>query len=269
MKTQVQYGLFIITLGIFGSCAEPYKEIGTRRPDFYLNHSNSNRNSYTFNSKTRSEFNLKKIPRDTLDFGEESSLYAIQHTSAVDSNYIVTCRNEVKEFMSERTLGLSNLQYASVCHKKGASRLAPSILKQAPAGPCNLQQSSIHNQKRVKSIMKSNSRYGESSDEYLKVLGFLGIIGSSLGLIFFGFAGLLGADSLLMQVLGFEAAYPIVIDLLILLLSLFSSIGLFVNSELGENDVIKTIMIILAAIPVFLLLLLILAILLFVVLYRY
>jgi len=66
-----------------------------------------------------------------------------------------------------------------------------------------------------------------------------------------------------MEILGFDAAYPIVIDFLIFLLGFISSIGLLAISDFGENVALKTMMIILAAIPVFLLLLFILAILLF------
>jgi len=255
MKTQVGYGLFIFTLGIFGSCAEPFREMGTRRSDFYVNHSTPKGNAYAFNPSSirKSGSGFQKIPRDTVHVAEESSLCANQHIGTAQSNFTFTDKNGEMSLMSEQTLGVAIPEKTVVVPKKGATRLATSFLKQLHSAPSSLNRSTRITQKSDKSKGKSHSRYGEPINGFLIALGVLGLIISLLGLLVLGFAAFWGERELV-----FWSSYPIIIDILIFLLGFISSIGLLVNPRFEDSNPLKIVMVILATLPIIVLFLLIL-----------
>jgi hypothetical protein len=259
MKTQVRYVLLIITLGIFGSCAEPFREMGTRRSDFSVNHSTPEGHAYAFNpsSNTKSGSGFQKIPRDTVHVAEESSLRAIRHMGAAQSNLTLTDKKGEMSLMSEQTIGVAIPEKTVVVPKKGVARLAPFVLKQLHSGPSSLNRSTRLTQKSDTVIGKSNSSNKEPINGYLIALGILGLIFSLMGMFTAVIGILLGNSSFLMEILGF-IFYPLIIDFLLFLLGLIGSIGLLVSPRIGDGNILKTIMIILASLPMILWLLIIL-----------
>ena len=253
MKTVVRYSLIIFTLGIFGSCAEPFREMGTRRSDFYLKHSTpTGHGAYAINTttKAKSASAFHNLHRDTLNVAEERLLGMFQNTGVADSVFIQTGKKGDLGLMSERTLGVAIPQKTLAVQKKGATRLAPLFLNQPQIGPWSAKHSTYLTQKSVKSTGKSNSSNKEPINGFLVALGILGLIVSLLGLLVLGFAALWGASSLIMEILGFWSSYPILIDILVFLLGLISSIGLLVNPRFEDSNPLKIVMVILATLPI-------------------
>ena len=256
MKTVVRYSLIIFTLGIFGSCAEPFREMGTRRSDFYLNQSTPKGHAYAFNpsSNTKSGSGFQKIPRDTVNVAEERSLLAIRHMGAAESNYTLMDKKGEMNLMSEQTLGVAIPKKTVDVQKKGAARLAPFVLKQLHVGPWSLNRSTRITQKSDTVIGKSDSSNKEPKNGYLFALGILGLIFSLLGMFTTVIGILLDNSSFLMEILGF-IFYPLIIDFLLFLLGFIGSIGLLKNPRFEDSNPRKIAMIILASLPLILILL--------------
>ena len=255
MKTGFRYSLIIFTLGIFGSCAEPFREMGTRRSDFYLNQSTPKGHAYAFNptSNTKSGSGFRKIPRDTVHVAEESSFRAIRHMGAAQSNYTLTDKKGEMSLMSEQTIGVAIPEKTVAVPKKGVARLVPFVLKQLHSGPSSLNRSTRLTQKSDTVIGKSDSSNKEPKNGYLFALGILGLIFSLLGMFSAVIGILLDNSSYLMEILGFNF-YPLIIDFLLFLLGLIGSIGLLKNPRFEDSNPRKIAMIILASLPMILLL---------------
>ncbi len=93
-------------------------------------------------------------------------------------------------------------------------------------------------------------------------MGILGIIISILGLLTALLGAALGNGSLIMEFLGFYF-FPIIIDIIVFLLGLISSIWLLTSPTLQDANAFKIAAIILAALPIFLILILFLGLILF------
>jgi hypothetical protein len=261
MKTLIRYSLIIFTLGIFGSCAEPFREMGTRRSDFYLNHSTqTGHGAYAINTttKAKSASAFHNLHRDTLNVAEERLLHMFQNIGAADSVFIQTGKKGDLGLMSERTLEIAISQKTLAVQKKGATRLAPSFIKQPHVDLWSLKRSTNLTQKSDTFIGKSNSSKKEPINGYLIALGILGLILSLLGMFNTVIGILLDIDSLLMEILGFWSSYPIIIDFLLFLLGFIGSIGLLINPRFEDSNPRKIAMIILASLPMILWLLFIL-----------
>ena len=260
MKTVVRYSLIIFTLGIFGSCAEPFREMGTRRSDFYLKHSTpTGHGAYAINTttKAKSASGFHNLHRDTLNVAEERLLHMFQNTGVADSVFIQTGKKGDLGLMSERTLGVAIPQKTLDVQKKGATRLAPSFIKQPHVDLWSLKLSTNLTQKSDTFIGKSNSSKKKPINGYLIALGILGLILSLMGMFTTVIGILLDNDSILMEILGF-IFYPIIIDFLLFLLGFIGSIGLLINPSFEDSNPRKIAMIILASLPMILWLLFIL-----------
>jgi hypothetical protein len=230
--------------------------MGTRRSDFSVNHSTPKGHAYAFNptSNTKSGSGFRKIPRDTVHVAEESSFRAIRHMGAAESNYTLTDKKGEMSLMSEQTIGVAIPEKTVAVPKKGATRLAPFVLKQLHIGPSSLNRSTRLTQKSDTVIGKSNSSNKEPINGYLIALGILGLIFSLMGMFTAVIGILLDNSSILMEILGFFNFYPLIIDFLLFLLGLIGSIGLLKNPRFEDSNPRKIAMIILASLPMILLL---------------
>ena len=96
---------------------------------------------------------------------------------------------------------------------------------------------------------------GDKVNGWLMALGILGIISSILGMLIVLLLASEGWDSIIMDLLGFSS-FSLVIDFLIVLLVLISSIWLVKNPTLEDANALKIAAIVLVALsvlPVFLL----------------
>jgi hypothetical protein len=232
MKTLIRYSLIILTLGLFSSCAEQFREI----------RGSQNQGNAFFGGGLTSSTAAKRTDKAK---GE----------TVMPQQTVINVEQTVTEPIAENTPD-ANLLESKI--EKAETNQAHTIQGQKSSISGKGKKGQFHFLKKpklsnpVKILKKSLSQRASGSEinGFLLALGILGLIVSILGLLIFGFAALWGASSLIMEILGFWSSYPILIDILVFLLGLISSIGLLVNPRFEDSNPLKIVMVILATLPI-------------------
>jgi hypothetical protein len=237
LKTTIRYSLIIFTLGLFSSCAEQFREI----------RGSENRGNAFFGTgiakstatKRTDKTNVDRVtPQQTVIPGEQVATEIVAENSPN--------RNPIEPKIEKTETNPTSVitgQKGSVSEKnKGSST---RILKKKKLS------------KPAEILKKATTQWGNGYDVngWLVALGVLGIISSILGMLIVLLLASEGWDSIIMDLLGFSS-FSLVIDFLIVLLVLISSIWLVKNPTLEDANALKIAAIVLVALsvlPVFLL----------------
>ena len=244
MKTPLRYSFIIIMLGLFSSCAEQFREIrgSENRGNAFLGGGLTSSTATKRTDKAKSE---TVTPHQTVIHVKQAV------TEPVAENTPNGSLNEPKiEKVANNPTSIIQGQKSSVISKTNGSS-ARTLEKKKPL-------------KLGKILKKALSQRGNGKEVngWLVALGIVGIIISILGLLTALLGAALGNGSLIMEFLGFYFD-PIIIDIIVFLLGLISSIWLLTSPTLQDANAFKIAAIILAALPIFLILILFLGLILF------
>ena len=243
MKLPIRFSFLILAFGIFSSCAEQFREIrgSENRGNAFLDTGLTKSTATKRTDKTKGE---RVMPQQTvIPVEQEASEIAAGNSPN---------RNPIEpkiEKPETNPTSVSQGQKSNVSSKnKGSST---RILK----------KTKLSNPVKILKKALSQRDNGDEVNGWLVALGVLGIITSILGLLTVFLLAALDYGSLIMDLLGFYYD-PLIIDFLIFLLGLISSIWLLKSPTLQDANALKIAAIVLAALPVFLLLILFLGIIL-------
>ena len=243
LKTTIRYSLIIFTLGLFSSCAEQFREIrgSENRGNAFWGTGIATSTATKRTDKTKGE---RATPQQTVIPVEQ---VATEIAAENSQN-----RNPIEPKIEKTETNPSSVitgQKGSVSEKnKGSSTRI--LKKKKLSKPAEILKKAL-----------SQRDNGDKVNGWLMALGIVGIISSILGMLIVLLLASEGWDSIIMDLLGFSS-FSLVIDFLIVLLVLISSIWLVKNPTLEDANAHKIAAIVLAALPVFLLLILFLGIIL-------
>ena len=237
MKTALRYSLIIFTLGLFSSCAEQFREIrgSENRGNAFFGTGIAKSTATKRTDKTKGE---RVMPQQTVIPVEQVATEIVAENSPN--------RNPIEPKIEKTETNPTSVitgQKGSVSEKnKGSST---RILKKKKLS------------KPAEILKKATTQWGNGYDVngWLVALGVLGIITSILGLLTVFLLAALDYGSLIMDLLGFYYD-PLIIDFLIVLLVLISSIWLVINPTLEDANALKIAAIVLVALSVLLVFLL-------------
>jgi hypothetical protein len=237
MKTPIRYSLIILTLGLFSSCAEQFREIrgSENRGNAFLGTGIATSTATKRTDKTKGE---RATPLQTVIPVEQVAT----EIAAENSQNRNPIEPKIEKTETNPT-SVSQGQKSNVSSKnKGSST---RILK----------KTKLSNPVKILKKALSQRDNGDKVNGWLMALGILGIISSILGMLIVLLLASEGWDSIIMDLLGFSS-FSLVIDFLIVLLVLISSIWLVKNPTLEDANALKIAAIVLVALsvlPVFLL----------------
>ncbi len=224
MKTPISYFyLFVIlTFGIFSSCAEQFREIrgSGNRGNAFLG---GGVTSSTATKRTDKANGERVTPQQTV-IPLEQAVTEIATESTPAPNPIEPIIEKVE---TNQTPVITGQKSSILSKNKGRST---RVLKKTKLS------------KPANSLKKATMQWSNGNDVngYLIALGILGIIGSVIGILT-ALWGFLWSEELIFAGLG-----------VLFLLSFISSIWLIASPNLEDAKVLKTIAIVLAAVPVLL-----------------
>ena len=233
MKTPIRYTFIILTLGLFSSCAEQFREIrgSENRGNAFLG---GGLTSSTATKRTDKATGEKVTPQQTV-IPVEQAASEIAAESNPKPNPIEPKNEEVESNPTSVIQG----QKSNISSKN--NRSSTRIIKKKKRS------------KPAEILKKATTQRGNGNDVngYLIALGILGIIGSAIGILE-ALWGFLWTEELIFAGLA-----------VLFLFSFISSIWLIASPTLEDANALKIAAIILAALPVFIILILFLGIILF------
>ncbi len=237
MKTPLRNSLIIILLGLFSSCAEQFREIrgSENGGNAFLGTGLATSTATKRTDKANGE---RVTPQQTV-IPLEQAVTEIAAESTHNPNPIEPKIEKTETNPSSVIQG----QKSNVSSKnKGSST---RILK----------KTKLSNPVKILKKALSQRDNGDKVNGWLMALGILGIISSILGMLIVLLLASEGWDSIIMDLLGFSS-FSLVIDFLIVLLVLISSIWLVKNPTLEDANALKIAAIVLVALSVLLVFLL-------------
>ena len=232
MKTPVSYLFVILTLGLFSSCAEQFREIrgSENRGNAFLGTGLATSTATKRTDKTNVE---RVTPQQTV-----IPLEQVATEIAAESNPKPDSIEPKIEKVETNPSHLITGQKGSVSEKNNRSS-TPILKKKKLSKPEEI-------------LKKATTQWGNGYDVngYLIALGILGIIGSVIGILY-ALLVFLWTEELIFAGLA-----------VLFLFSFISSIWLIASPTLEDANALKIAAIILAALPVFILLILFLGIIL-------
>jgi len=231
MKTPIRNTLIILTLGLFSSCAEQFREIRSseNRGNAFLG---GGLTSSTATKRT-DKYKGDRVMLQQTVIPMEQVATEIAAENSQNRNPI---EPKIKKTETNPT-SVSQGQKSNVSSKNKGSSIR--ILKKTKLS------------NPIKTLKKSLSQLdnGDKVNGWLMALGIVGIISSILGMLIVLLLASEGWDSIIMDLLGFRS-FSLGIDFLIVLLVLISSIWLVKNPTLEDANALKIAAIILASLSV-------------------
>ena len=237
MKTPIRFLFIILTLGLFSSCAEQFREIrgSENRGNAFLGTGLATSTATKRTDKT----NVERVTPQQTVIPVEQAVTEIAAESTHNPNPIEPKIEKTETNPSSVIQG----QKSNVSSKnKGSST---RILK----------KTKLSNPVKILKKALSQRDNGDKVNGWLMALGIVGIISSILGMLIVLLLASEGWDSIIMDLLGFSS-FSLVIDFLIVLLVLISSIWLVKNPTLEDANALKIAAIVLVALSVLLVFLL-------------
>ena len=220
MKTPIRYTFIILILGLFSSCAEQFQEIrgSENRGNAFLS------TGLTSATKRTQKAKCESISPQQSVIPLELAASEIAVESTPNPNPI---EPKIEKVETNQTCVITGQKGSVVSKTNGSS--ANTLKKKKLSKPARI-------------LKKAVLQWGNGNDVngYLIALGILGIIGSVIGILT-ALWGFLWSEELIFAGLG-----------VLFLLSFISSIWLIASPNLEDANILKTIAIILAAVPVFL-----------------
>ena len=237
MKTPIRYSFIIIMLGLFSSCAEQFREI----------RGSENRGNAFLGTGLKTSTATKRTDKTNVDrVTPQQTVIPVEQAASEIAAESTHNPNPIEPKIEKTETNPSSViqgQKSNVSSKnKGSST---RILK----------KTKLSNPVKILKKALSQRDNGDKVNGWLMALGILGIISSILGMLIVLLLASEGWDSIIMDLLGFSS-FSLVIDFLIVLLVLISSIWLVKNPTLEDANALKIAAIVLVALsvlPVFLL----------------
>ena len=242
LKTTIRYSLIIFTLGLFSSCAEQFREI----------RGSENRGNAFFGTGLAKSTATKRTDKTNVDRATpQQTVIPVEQAASEIAAESTHNPNPIEPKIEKTETNPSSVIQGQKSNVSGKDKKGQfhSLKKTKLSNPIKTLKKSL--------LQRGN---GKEVNGWLVALGIVGIISSTLGLLYLLFAAALGESSFIMEVLGFD--FSITIDIIVFLLGLISSIWLVQNPTLEDANAHKIAAIVLAALPVFLLLILFLGIIL-------
>jgi hypothetical protein len=209
MKTLIRYSLIILTLGLFSSCAEQFREI----------RGSQNQGNAFFGGGLTSSTATKRTDKAK---GETIT----PHQTVINVEQTVT--EPVAENTPDANPFESKIEKAETNQTSVIQGQKSNVLGKGKKGQFHfLQKPKLSNPVKILKKSLSQRASGSETNGFLMTFGILGIIGSILGILFSLLFGLLFGELI------------ILIWVLVFLLTLISSIWLVVSPNFENAKVLK------------------------------
>ena len=242
MKTPLRYALIILTLGLFSSCSEQFREIrgSENRGNAFLGTGLAKSTASKRTDKTKGE---RVMPQQTV-IPVEQAATEIAAENSPNRNPI---EPKIEKTETNPTSVITG-QKGSVSEKnKGSST---RILK----------KTKLSNPVKILKKALSQRYNGKEVNGWLVALGILGLISSILGILIVLIAAIFESSSILMGILGVDA--PLLVDFFLFLLGLISSIWIIASPTLEDANGLKIAAVVIAALPLLMILIYLMGLLL-------
>jgi hypothetical protein len=242
MKTPIRYSLIILTLGLFSSCAEQFREIrgSENRGNAFLGGGLTSSTATKRTDKSKGE----TLPPHQTVINLEQAV-----TEPVAENTPNGSLNAPKiEKVANNPTSVIQGQKSSVSGKNKEIQFH-SLKKTKLSNPIKTLKKSL--------LQRGN---GKEVNGWLVALGILGLISSILGILIVLIAAIFESSSILMGILGVDA--PLLVDFFLFLLGLISSIWIIASPTLEDANGLKIAAVVIAALPLLMILIYLMGLLL-------
>ena len=242
MKTPIRYSFIILTLVLFSSCAEQFREIrgSENRGNAFLGTGLATSTATKRTDKANGE---RVTPQQTVIPLEQVATEIVAENSPN--------RNPIEPKIEKTETNPTSVitgQKGSVSEKnKGSST---RILK----------KTKLSNPVKILKKALSQRDNGKEVNGWLVALGILGLISSILGILIVLIAAIFESSSILMGILGVYA--PLLVDFFLFLLGLISSIWIIASPTLEDANGLKIAAVVIAALPLLMILIYLMGLLL-------